>query len=100
MVLYYMQLQGQVLWEHRADVNPDGGNGIALYAAADKGYVDVVQVLVKHRADANVEESKSDNALRAAARWGYESIVHLLIDKGAEVNIQGNEYSNTLYITA
>ncbi|KAK1855285.1 ankyrin repeat protein [Colletotrichum chrysophilum] len=85
----------------------------AIYIASSKGIGDTVQVLLKNKADVNVEGGWLGNALhaasinaqgglyntalQAASAHGYEEIVQFLLQSNADVNAQGGIYSTALY---
>ena len=75
----------------------------ALTAAASKGYLDVVQLLLQDaRTDVNMQGCGSDTALIAAARNGVSlDVVQLLLqDARTDVNIQGSGSDTTLTAAA
>ncbi|KAJ7028092.1 ankyrin repeat domain-containing protein [Mycena alexandri] len=65
-------------------------------AASVKGHGSVVQLLIEHGADVNVQGGAYNSPLQAASYNGHENIVQLLIEHGADVNAQGGEYDGTL----
>ncbi|KAJ7114782.1 hypothetical protein C8R44DRAFT_224838 [Mycena epipterygia] len=91
----------------------------ALCAASYSGHLEMVQLLIEHGADVNLQawngarlqgtsvQAQSQrqiknsnpgygNALQAASAGGHASVVHLLIQKGANVNAQGGYYGTAL----
>jgi hypothetical protein len=68
----------------------------ALQAASERGYEQVVKLLLDKGADVNAQGGRYGNALQAASERGNEQIVKLLLDKGADVNAQGGRYGNAL----
>jgi ankyrin repeat protein len=57
-----------------------------LYWAAIKGHTAMVQLLLKHRANANVEFFREGTMLHGAVVNGDETTVQLLLEHGADVN--------------
>ncbi|RMZ87896.1 hypothetical protein DV736_g4876, partial [Chaetothyriales sp. CBS 134916] len=97
----------QMLLEHGADINAQGGYyadvnaqgglyGNALQAASDSGHEKVVQMLLERGADVNAQGGYYGNALQAASEGGHEKVVQMLLEHGADVNAQGGEYGNAL----
>jgi len=86
----------QLLLEHNADVNVQGGYMAIPVCCFIKGYGGIVQLLLEHNADVNVQGGEYDNALQVASSRGHEAIVQLLLEHNADVNVQGGEYGNAL----
>ena len=57
-----------------------------LYAAASKGHVAIVKILLAHGADANATDWSGDTPLRRAVKNGYLDIVKSLVEYGANVH--------------
>lgn len=78
------------------DPNSRDGNGrTPISYAVQNGHVAVVQLLLEHGADANLNyEFGSASPLLIAAFSGHLAIVKLLLDKGAKVDSK-NEYGGT-----
>ncbi|KAF9056795.1 hypothetical protein BDP27DRAFT_1172078, partial [Rhodocollybia butyracea] len=71
----------QLLLEHKADVNAQGGMfGSALQAAVTSRNKDIVQLLLEHcNADVNAQGGMYGNALQEAVNSGGKDIVQLLL---------------------
>ena len=70
----------------------DGVSGITLLmSAAQQGNERVVELLRRHGAAVNLQNSDGDTALMCAAGNGHERVVELLIRHGAEVNVQQSD---------
>ena len=69
-----------------ADVNAKTTYGVtALLYATGKGHVDVVKVLLKHKADVNAADSfYRDTPLASAADGNHVAVVKLLLEAGAK----------------
>ena len=63
--------------------------GNALYHAAKKGSMELVQLLLAHGAIINHTPRQCGDALQIAAERGHESIARLLLARGAEVRPSG-----------
>ncbi|OCK91382.1 uncharacterized protein K441DRAFT_574846, partial [Cenococcum geophilum 1.58] len=60
--------------------------GNVLYVALDRGYKQVVKLLLNKGADVNAQGGYYNNVLHAALARGYMQVVKLLLNKGADVN--------------
>ena len=95
--LYHVSLGGeekiaQVLIQHNANVNAEGGHyGNALQAASLWGREAIVRLLVDNHANVNAEGGYYGNALQAASQGGHEAIVRLLVENHANVNAEGGD---------
>lgn len=66
---------------------PAGDDGLtALQQAAESGYVSVMELLVEHGADVNLEFKDGRTPLYWAAREGHRDVVASLLAHGANVN--------------
>ena len=75
----------------RADATYERGglSGLTLLmGAAASGRERVVELLLRHGAKINQQNSNGSTALMATAQEGHERVVELLIQRGAEVNLQ------------
>jgi ankyrin repeat protein len=71
------------------DVNtPNAAGYTGLMAAAERGRVDIVKLLLDHKADPNVAGRDAGTALMLAAENNQPEIVKLLLDRGADPNRQ------------
>ena len=59
-----------------------------LLAAADKGYNDVVKLLLAYKADVNITAANGTTALHFAVAKGYMDVVESLVAAHADVNIK------------
>jgi ankyrin repeat protein len=85
------------LLDKGADIHAQGGEyGNALQAASDRGYAEIVRLLLNKGAQINAQGGEHSNALQAASTGGHTEIVRLLLDQGADVNAQGSYYGNAL----
>jgi ankyrin repeat protein len=84
----------KLLLSRGANVNAKTKNGLtALHAAAEKGYVEVVKVLLEYNADVN-SKSKDEygrTALHFASKGGHEQIVTVLLEHGSDINIMSKD---------
>ena len=68
-----------------------------LYEAAERGYFDIVELLISHGADVNALDCEKYSPLHEAVRSQKHKVVELLLKGGADVNVQNNYYSTTLH---
>lgn len=75
------------LIENGVDVNSTDGGYSALHYAASYGKQDLVELLIKARANVNYKDNHGHTALFLAVSNNYYDIVDFLIKSGADVNI-------------
>jgi ankyrin repeat protein len=86
-----------LLKQHGADISLSGGKfGSVLQAAAFKGKISLVRLLLKHNANVNQIGGTYKTALQAACAAGDVQIAKILLDHGADVNITGGRYGSAL----
>jgi len=68
-----------------------GDGGTALMGAAYIGHERVVDLLIQHGAEVNLQRSSGFTALMSAAGQGRERVVELLLQHGAEINLQNSD---------
>jgi len=71
-----------------------------LMLAADKGYLDCLEVLLKHGADVNAVSAGGCTALMPAAIEGHVDCLEVLVKHGADVNVAANNGDTALILTA
>ena len=92
----------KMLLKAGADVNMEGHFGTALYSAAQAGFLDHVQSLLDHGANANIIpeflSKYTGDIVRVAAREGQSAILSLLLNHGAGFSTKGGGliYGNAL----
>ena len=86
--------------EKGVDMTVGQGGDTMLMLAANKGYTETVELLIKHGANLNIQSNDGDTALILAANKGYTETVELLIKHGANLNIQSNDGNTALIIIA
>jgi len=84
------------------DINkPFGRDGnTLLIIASQKGYTDIVKVLLDKGAEVDRPDSENFTALHAASEKGNADIVKMLLDKGANVNYLNGGIFTALYIAS
>ena len=73
----------KLLLENAPDAKVQGRSG--LPAAASRGHLGVVKLLLEDGVDVNTEEEYSKIALQEAASSGHLEVVRLLLEHGADV---------------
>ncbi len=58
----------------------------ALILTASKGYLDIVELLVKHGIDIHAKNNEKKTALHVAAEFHHSTIVDFLLAHGANIN--------------
>ena len=79
------------------------GNKTALYLACEKGYEDIVNLLLKRKANATICDSETDkkySPLTIAARNGHLTIVKTLLKAGIGIESRDGENRTALYAAA
>lgn len=71
-----------------------------LMCAAEKGYSDIVDLILRHKVDIDQRDDSGDTALMYAIRGGHNTVVGDLIDRGADVTIVDYKNSVTTLIRA
>ncbi|KAJ7071594.1 ankyrin repeat-containing domain protein [Mycena amicta] len=72
----------------------------ALQAAAARGHIEVVQLLLDKGTTIDGDEGSYGNALQAAALAGHTEVVQFLINSGATVDWAKGDYGNALQAAA
>ena len=62
----------------------------ALHKAAEKGYTELVKILLHNGSNLFENTKDGDNALHLAAENGHHIMIELLLDGGINVNVTGN----------
>ncbi|MBL4898444.1 MAG: ankyrin repeat domain-containing protein [Colwellia sp.] len=68
-----------------------------IFIAADRGFFDVVKLLIDYKADVNKTRGNA-SPLYAAVCSGHLNIVSLLIQNGANVNFEHNRHITPLWV--
>lgn len=79
------------------------GNKTALYLACEKGYEDIVKLLLKRKADAAICDSETDkkySPLTIAASNGHLAVVQALLKSGINIEARDEENRTALYAAA
>jgi hypothetical protein len=93
----------KLLAEHHADINgqdPNTKNTVLLEAVDRQWYFDYIkkiELLLLHKADSNIRNSKGETPLHAAVRKGYPSTIKLLLMYGANSTLQDENNKTPLY---
>jgi len=75
--------------------------GPPLSLAVQKGYLDVVKLLVNNNADVNIECNAGFRPIHMACRWNRKEILEYLIDKGADIlAVQPNTRDTVVHMAA
>jgi ankyrin repeat protein len=82
----------ELLYQHSTHINVQGfDNATPLYSASHEGHLEMVQWLLRHGADPNLQlECNSWTALHGAARYGHLEVIQMLLQHNVDPNIQGH----------
>ena len=82
-----------------ANTKRDYYNGkTPLHTAADKGCVDVVDLLIKANADVNARDDSGKTPLHYAALEGHVEVVRRLVAAGADINAEDAKGNTPLHV--
>ena len=74
------------------------GNQTPLYLACLGGHTHIVQLLLRHRANVNIQSTGGDTALHAACYKGHTDIVRTLLGHNAAVSIKNAAGHTPLHV--
>lgn len=77
-------------------VNGNSKYGSPLMAATVKGNINIVKLLLKHKADVAIADANKITALHYAAMFKSKEIVKLLINAGADANLKDSNGKSAL----
>lgn len=66
-----------------------------LMSASQKGYTEIVRLLLEKGANPNIQDQNGWTSLTWAIQSGHIDVVRLLLEKGANPNLRFNKYSPT-----
>lgn len=85
--------------EQGVDVNARFEHGwTALHYAAESGYYDIVDYLLKHQANINITSTRGRTALQLASDRGHDNVATLLLENNADPNITNAEGNTALHL--
>ena len=76
------------------------GERSALHEAADKGHIEICELLLCGGAYIDMQTSDGDSALIMAARSGYTGVIRLLIDNNCNTRMLNVDYVTALHTSA
>lgn len=94
------ELLGRGVNVNTLTTNPNFEYGTALQAACEYTQVEVVELLLKHKADPNLGAGESGYPLIAATQGGDKKITEMLVHAEAAVNVYGGSSHSTPLINA
>lgn len=78
------------------DINGNSDFGTPLMAAVYKGYDNIVEILLKYKADPNIQDSQGGTAMHYAVLFRKYKIIELLVEAGADFNIENDVKKSAL----
>ena len=102
-VAYGDLVDARELIENGAEVNQTKSDDDAttpLHAAAAKGNIEMVRLLLKHGADGEAKDDDEHTALHIAASKGHAAVVARLIKAGCVVDEKANHGATALHLAA
>lgn len=70
----------------------------ALQAASQNGHIEVIQVLLRHNVDVEIEDKDGDRAVHHAAFGDEPSVIEILSKAGADLNARNKRRQTALHI--
>ncbi|XP_003424076.1 E3 ubiquitin-protein ligase MIB1 isoform X2 [Nasonia vitripennis] len=81
-----------------ADVNGIFAGHTALQAASQNGHLDVIKILLRYKADVEIEDKDGDRAVHHAAFGDEPAVMALLAGAGADLNARNKRRQTALHI--
>nr|CAG4647724.1 EOG090X02DA [Moina brachiata] len=81
-----------------ADVNGVFAGHTALQAASQNGHLEVIKVLLRYKADVEIEDKDGDRAVHHAAFGDEPAVMELLAQSGADLNARNKRRQTALHI--
>ncbi|KAJ8867641.1 hypothetical protein PR048_031444 [Dryococelus australis] len=84
----------------RPDADVDGvfAGHTALQAASQNGHLEVIKILLRHKADVEIEDKDGDRAVHHAAFGDEPGVMELLAHAGADLNARNKRRQTALHI--
>lgn len=87
LACYYNQYSTvEFLLKKGVDPNFNSSQGTALLGAAYKGYFEIIQLLIKYKADVNMADSNKSTPLIYSVIYNRNQIAKFLFENGADIN--------------
>ncbi|KAH8399447.1 hypothetical protein KR215_010608 [Drosophila sulfurigaster] len=82
------------------EVNVNGvfAGHTALQAASQNGHIEVIQVLLRHAVDVEIEDKDGDRAVHHAAFGDEAAVIEILAKAGADLNARNKRRQTSLHI--
>ncbi len=81
-------------------INQNFNSITPLYAASMNGYVDIVELLIKHKVDVNQPDEYGTTPLSIASQKGHIKVVKLLLKYNADINKANNKGDTPLLVAS
>ena len=99
--LGFRDLAAHLIAEHPEHINAGDNLGFApIHAAARKGHVDILPLLLEHGADVDNRNRYNQTPLHWAAAHGEVDVGQYLLDCGSDINARNGFHATPLYLAA
>nr|CAG4649151.1 EOG090X02DA [Scapholeberis mucronata] len=88
----------EILKRVDADVNGVFAGHTALQAASQNGHLEVIKVLLRYKADVEIEDKDGDRAVHHAAFGDEPAVMEVLAQSGADLNARNKRRQTALHI--
>jgi ankyrin repeat protein len=80
--------------------NTENQNVRPLHIAAEKGFLEIVTLLVTNEAEIDAKDKYSQTPLHFASFYGHIKVVKYLVEKGANINLKHDDSNTPLHEAA
>eukprot|EP00094_Tigriopus_californicus_P008731 TCALIF_08416-PA protein Name:"Similar to mib1 E3 ubiquitin-protein ligase mib1 (Xenopus laevis)" AED:0.20 eAED:0.20 QI:0/0/0/1/1/1/7/0/699 len=92
------QKMEELLGREECNVNGVFAGHTALQAASQNGHAEVIRILIRHKAELEIEDKDGDRAVHHAAFGDEATIMELLTHAGADLNARNKRRQTALHI--
>eukprot|EP00095_Tigriopus_kingsejongensis_P012561 snap_masked-scaffold257_size234952-processed-gene-0.11 protein:Tk12561 transcript:snap_masked-scaffold257_size234952-processed-gene-0.11-mRNA-1 annotation:"e3 ubiquitin-protein ligase mib1" len=92
------QKMEELLGREECNVNGVFAGHTALQAASQNGHLEVIRILIRHKAELEIEDKDGDRAVHHAAFGDEPTVMELLAHAGADLNARNKRRQTALHI--